>query len=950
MLMHVLELDQEYRTIPAGQAEARFLLRYTVCAEEKLRPDFEGAVPFSETGKRLWFLTLFQRLMWLTETVRSDIKAAYMRARNPALALDPRLATREEKEKAAQWLLMELERTEGGVLFQAAPLLEKRLKEQTDRFVEVTRELLSRLTADWTEISRAFFAGGDPGRIVRLKTDGADPHFHGRTTCVIEAEHGAFVYKPHSCEIDALFGELVHRRFGDFLYVPRCILRPGYGYSEFIEALPVGSEAEIDRYFYRLGGACALFQALGSSDLHSENWIAQGGFPVLVDLETILTPTPAVFSDPEVWPEPAAEQDDFLYDINRSLLPSGFLPAVVHGRQLSIFLDDSENSSCLPTLNGVKRTATGHEEAICSGFSNGYDRCMELREELRQALEAFRELPVRRLLRNTNYYVQLLKRLSGTAALQSEKTQRETIGGLKDYFIRRGARYLEPVARWEEACLLEGDIPYFNADGGGCGLYGCDNLLVPDFFRISGVENALERLERLSDTEKAFELGILRQSLDRALMPVPKEEAERELSMPLPDAGVITGEQALLEAENIFRRFSDSVLTGPGRKISWLICGGTDNSLLAAKPVLFEGTMGLGVFFSAMAAVSGEEKLRRQAVSFAMACADQAERFVRHLEKARYIPEAAVPLGMSNGIGGALRALTLMERYLKDPQPGLTAGRLIKALDQAEIEEAKETDVYSGTAGLLLALCGQPESRRTETLRRQVRRAADRLTALRKPLGSDSAALWDTLGNGRPISGAGHGMAGIAAAMLGAGRLLDEPSYLTAAADALKFEHGVYSDELGTWPDLRASSFSSDAMHGLCSGAPGIGLALLFCRKQGPPTDCETQLEEDIRRALEAVLYHPPLYMDHLCCGNSAAVEFLLEASLAVPGQAQACREAAGQLLGRMLRRKKEKGDYTYFPPDLRQVFSPELMYGAAGIGYEMLRYAAPERIIPVLF
>ncbi len=950
MLMHVLELDQEYRTIPAGQAEARFLLRYTVCAEEKLRPDFEGAVPFSETGKRLWFLTLFQRLMWLTETVRSDIKAARMRERNPALALDPRLATREEKEKAAQWLLMELERTEGGVLFQTAPLLEKRLKEQTDRFVDTTRELLSRLTEDWTEISRAFFVSGNPGRIVRLKTDGADPHFHGRTTCVIEAEHGAFVYKPHSCEIDVRFGELVQRRFGDFLYVPRCIPRPGYGYSEFIEALPVGSEAEIDRYFYRLGGACALFQALGSSDLHSENWIARGGFPVLVDLETLLTPTPVPFNDPQVWPDPETEQNDFLYDTNLSLLPSSLLPGASDGRQLSVFLDDSKDSLCLPMLDGEKRAVTGHEEALCAGFSDGYDRCMRIRMELRQALEAFKELPVRVLLRNTNYYVRLLHRLSETSALRSEQKQRETADCLKDYFIRHGARHLEAVAHWEEACLLEGDIPFFYTKGGDHGLYGYDSLLVPDFFRLSGIENARERLERLSDTEKAFELGILRQSLQMALIPVSKAEEERALAAPFPDARAITKEQALREAEAVFRKLSDSALAGPGGRASWLVSRGTDHSLEAARPVLFEGTMGLGVFFSAIAAVSGEERLRRRAVSLAMTCTEQAERLISHLEQIRSLPEAAVPLGLSDGVGGVLRALTLMEQYLEEPLPGLAAGRLIGLLDQAKIEEAKETDVYSGMAGLILALCGQPESRRTETLRRHVRRAADRLAALRKPLRPGNAALWDTLGKGRAISGAGHGMAGIAAALLSAGRLLNEPSYIMTAAAALEFEHGVYSDEIGTWPDLRSSSFSSNAMHGLCSGAPGIGLALLFCRKQGTPSGCETRLEEDIRRALEAALRLPPLYVDHLCCGNSAAVEFLLEASLAVPGQEQACREAAARLLGRMLRRKEEKGDYTYFPPYFRRAFAPELLYGAAGIGYEMLRYVAPERIVPILF
>ena len=943
-------LNQNHLAIPAAQAETRFFLRYTAGAEEKLRPDFERAVPFSESGKRLLFLSFFERLSWLTRGVRDDIKAAYMKERNPVLAWDLRLAVKEEREKAAEWLFAELERTDGGILFQKAPLLEQWIKEQTDRFIDVTRELLLRLTADWTEIRQIFFAGSDPGRITQIKTDGADLHFHGRSACVIETEGGAFVYKPHSCEIDARFGEIVKRFFGDFLRVPRCILRRDYGYCEFVEALPVDSEEDTDRYFYRLGGACALFQALGSSDLHSENWIAQGSCPVLVDLETVLTPVPAVFSDPNIWPEAAAGQEDFLYDANRSLLQSVLLPDIKGNREISVFLDDGKKSLCLPVWDGVKRTVFGHEEALYAGFSEGYDRCMEIRGELCQALEVFRKLPVRRLLRNTNFYAQFQETLLKTPALQSEQTQREAAGKLNDFFIRHGAGHLEPIARWEADCLLEGDIPYFSSKGDEHGLYGYGNLLVPDFFRQSGIEHALERLERLGEKEKAFELGILRQSLWMAVVPVSEEEAEEALHRPIPESDSITREQALREAEAIFRQLSDSALTGPSGKVSWLMCTENGNSLKAAMPVLAQGTLGLGVFFSAAAAVFKEDKLHEQAVKLAAVCTEQAERSIGHLEHAKYIPEEAIPLGLSGGIGGVLRALTLMEQYLEKPAPGHLAQRVIDLLGKVRMEDSKQTDVYSGAAGLLLALCGQPESRNSETLRRHIRRAADRLLALRKPLKPGEPALWDTLEKGRPISGAGHGMAGIAAALMGAGRLLGEPAYLSAAMDALDFERRIYSEKLGTWPDLRDSAFSEQAMHGLCSGAPGIGLAFLFCQEQGTAAGIEPKLEGDIERALEAVFRHPPLYMDYLCCGNSAAVEFLMEASLAVPERARACQEAAGRLLGWMVRRKEQEGEYMYLPPEFRQAFAPDLLYGAAGIGYEMLRFAAPERIVPVLF
>ena len=94
-----------------------------------------------------------------------------------------------------------------------------------------------------------------------------------------------------------------------------------------------------------------------------------------------------------------------------------------------------------------------------------------------------------------------------------------------------------------------------------------------------------------------------------------------------------------------------------------------------------------------------------------------------------------------------------------------------------------------------------------------------------------------------------------------------------AAEAALAFEHGIYSEKLGTWPDLRSSPVVSKAMHGLCSGAPGIGQALLCCRRNGL---CSPQLDEDLERARSCCIGREPLFRDHLCCGNLSAVDFLL--------------------------------------------------------------------------
>lgn len=61
-------------------------------------------------------------------------------------------------------------------------------------------------------------------------------------------------------------------------------------------------------------------------------------------METILTPQPEEFSDSEIFPEPSARKQDFVYDLNHSLYPSSILSKFDGDRQFSILPDKrSEN-------------------------------------------------------------------------------------------------------------------------------------------------------------------------------------------------------------------------------------------------------------------------------------------------------------------------------------------------------------------------------------------------------------------------------------------------------------------------------------------------------------------------------------------------------------------------------------------------------------------------------
>ena len=94
------------------------------------------------------------------------------------------------------------------------------------------------------------------------------------------------------------------------------------------------------------------------------------------------------------------------------------------------------------------------------------------------------------------------------------------------------------------------------------------------------------------------------------------------------------------------------------------------------------------------------------------------------------------------------------------------------------------------------------------------------------------------------------------------------------------------------------------------------------------------------RYARECVDRLPLNARDHLCCGNASIVEYYLSTGDA---------DAAGKVLGGMVERRRKEGEYRYLAYQYHNGLTPSLFYGISGIGYELLRYACPDRILPLL-
>lgn len=111
---------------------------------------------------------------------------------------------------------------------------------------------------------------------------------------------------------------------------------------------------------------------------------------------------------------------------------------------------------------------------------------------------------------------------------------------------------------------------------------------------------------------------------------------------------------------------------------------GEADNLQEAPTTLAQGTAGLGVFFCTCARAFGcDSAAGVRARELAELCLDKMELTAGALGRARTIPEEAVPLGVTAGIGGALLALTHMERSLPTGRARELAGAFVGLLDKA---------------------------------------------------------------------------------------------------------------------------------------------------------------------------------------------------------------------------------------------------------------------------
>jgi type 2 lantibiotic biosynthesis protein LanM len=253
------------------------------------------------------------------------------------------------------------------------------------------------------------------------------------------------------------------------------------------------------------------------------------------------------------------------------------------------------------------------------------------------------------------------------------------------------------------------------------------------------------------------------------------------------------------------------------------------------------------------------------------------------------------------------------------------------------IEADSRLDIISGAAGCIGALAALYSCARSERTLAAAIHCGEHL--LRRAVPQDCGLGWISAAASRPLTGFSHGAAGISWALLRLFELSGDERFLSAALLGIQFERSRYSSKLSNWLDLRAADHEA-CMTAWCHGAPGIGLSRLLSL---PWIDIpETRSEIDT--ALETTVKSGFGGNHSLCHGDLGNVDVLLEADsrLGEPKWQTVAHRASGMVLESI-----ERNGWLCGNPV--EIESPGFMTGLAGIGYELLRLAAPDRIPSIL-
>lgn len=838
------------------------------------------------------------------------------------------------------------------------PELAELLAKAKQNWLESSSELLDRVQdrrADIAGLMRLPVAS--LGRLTGVQFGISDPHNHGRTVAILDFGGRQVVYKPRPLQAELAWNALVervgHAVEGQAPYLPAIATFADYGFMEFVSHRDCEDEAAVERCYRRYGILTAVAHAVGACDLHHENVLVTGEYPVVIDCEPLFRArlaTSALGGS-----RLKIEQNLSLaeLDVRESVLELGLLPTIMQvalaperGGGPEVMQEVEIGALCayaaapltevlpcalgtdnlqvrpyrvaasrfpnLPRLRGEPRHPKRYVEEIVSGFCAAHDYLSGMKAELTAAggmLDGFSSCHIRMLARPTMDYMNVLSRSFSPEVLRASGARRKLIANDLHDVGRYRMDTVADLVPQEVESIVNGDIPFFSMESHGTSCQGARLFTSP-------IESAKARLNGMDEFDRVMQVAQIREQLLRR-----DEQIAR--SRPASPERVAIRKHAF----EIVDGLASAAIDFEGAPC-WVYAsyapGFSATMAHMDREALYEGAAGTALVVAEAAKLAGRSDWTQLAIRV----------FDPVLQQGKS-KSALRGGGLARGLGGLVYALVRIARASGQDSLLHAAMGLVQE-HGARLAEAGELDeVLYGRAGFLLALLALyrdlPDKTILETADHAAAILLDRASVM------DAQASWPAAGS-RQMPHASHGASGIAMALARWAALRGDARAAEIAVKALQHDDGFWIDAENGWADGRFLDLAMPERTNWswCNGRSGAVLArLAVAEALGVPFGSER-----VERALSAG--NSDVLTDispGLCCGTAGAVDSLL---------AVCARHKHAQLQARVATAVELMA--TKSPGSHYLMLAGSLFSGTAGLAFALLRAAAPEDVESVLW
>ena len=840
-------------------------------------------------------------------------------------------------------------------------VLTRMLATKTKYWIQNTYEILLRSYEDKPLLESNFNNGNVLGPIIKIDTGSelSDAHNEGKTVAILTFESGIkVVYKPRSLEVDEKFNDFIsHLNNANLKYSLKTIItlnRDKYGWTEFISYKGCEEDEQVNRFYWRIGSNLAILYALNAVDFHHQNLIANGEFPILIDLESLFHNTSRHTDSNAI----SNAQDR----IERSVLRIGLLPRKVGSKQgiegidlsalgaqegqvsphkTTVIVDRDKDtirieeknypipmSQHRPLLNGEIVNVVNYEEDIIKGFEATYAYFMNNKEAMVEKLDDFQDVLVRQIVRGTARYANLL-RISLHPDFMRNGLDREMILG-KLWLDTKLNSNLKRVVISEKNDLYLGDIPYFYSRPNSKHIWDSKGFEIGEFFENSAIEEAIIKIRALNKIDCEEQVNFIK----TAFLVVKGSPRKHKVLEKEYVQKVFNSDDYLQEAIKIGKYIGERAIVGEqdGQKdVSW-VGSFVDNNredqfkINPTNSTLYEGVGGISLFFAYLGYHTKQKMFT-----------DIAKQALVPVLKS--IPSTK-EIGAFGGIGSYLYLLDHLSVLWKDEK--LVLKELDFSLSRLDslLEEDKNYDILTGVAGTAIVLSNLYKRFKDERIIKLIKKCGDHLVG--NYINMSQGVGWKVEANPTPGSGFAHGASGISWSLYEIYQLTKEPIYKEIADKGIKFERTLFIPQKNNWADIRLEdgSYRNESFVAWCNGAAGIGLSRLLILQHEENNSIRNDAKVAINTIIEKGFEH-----DHsLCHGDLGNLEILMYGSEVL--ESKDLKDKVNNLSNHILNDIHKRGWLTGFEKNNE---SPSLMMGYAGIGLGLLKIFAPTQVPSVL-